>query len=96
MMHLLPLRRRRRQSSSDQQSARPVLISRDEAAKAASVCGRTVSRAIDLWQSSGGRYGLRPAVRRHGLLRIDVADLNAWIAAGCPTGAHAAIRCGSR
>lgn len=90
MMHLLPLRRHRRQSS-EQLATRPDLLSRDEAAAAASVCGRTVSRAVDLWQASGGRYGLRPAVRRRGMLRIAVADLNRWIEDGCPTGIHSAI-----
>lgn len=88
-MHLLPLRRHRRQSS-DQPAARPALLSRDEAAQAVSVCARTISRAVDLWQSSGGRYGLRPAVRRGRILRIAVDDLNRWIEDGCPTGNHAA------
>ena len=85
-MHLLPLRRTKRPATN--QDRRPQLLDRAAAAQAAGVCQRTISRAISLWESSGGRYGLRPAVHRVRLLRIDVVDLHRWIDNGMPTGNH--------
>ncbi len=84
-MHLLPLRRTKRATEARE---RPQLLNREAAAKAAGVCTRTVTRAVELWTRSGGRLGLRPAVMRPRMLRIDVADLNRWIDDGMPTGNH--------
>jgi hypothetical protein len=54
------------------------------------VSERTISRAVSLWEASGGAYGLRCEVRRAKMLRVDVAALRDWIADGCPTACHAA------
>lgn len=88
-MNLRPLRRRS-SSRHAQQEAAPRLLDRAAAAEAAGVSERTISRAVSLWEASGGAYGLRCEVRRAKMLRIDVSALRDWIADGCPTACHAA------
>lgn len=96
-MHLLTLRRRRRLAapkSRDDGAAQIKLLDRAGAASVAGCSPITISRAVALWQSSGGRYGLRPSVQRPRMLRIDMGDLRDWIAGGMPTGMHGAMRAG--
>jgi hypothetical protein len=87
-VNLRPLRRRSSSRRAPQEA--PRLLDRAAAAEAAGVSERTISRAVSLWEASGGAYGLRCEVRRAKMLRVDVSALRDWIADGCPTACHAA------
>ena len=56
-MHLLPLRRTKRATEARE---RPQLLNREAAAKAAGVCTRTVTRAVELWSRPMWARELKP------------------------------------